>query len=83
MRKARGKANRLIKGRRVRRKFNVGDRVWVWDMSREGNLGDKLKPWWVGPAILDEMLATSIWRVKLVGGEVCIFHVDHIRPYAE
>ena len=81
MRQFRAKANRLTQGRRVNRDFKEGDIVWAWDMQREGNLGDKLRPWWVGPCTLGERISRGIWRVVFPRGAQRVYHSDHLRPF--
>ena len=61
----------------------VGQRVWVWDTGREGNLGDKLRPWWKGPLVLVARKSNSVWVVKDDAGHEWVIHSDMIRPVYE
>ena len=50
--KERDRANVRQKGRICWHPWSIGEKVWIWDMKKEGNLGDKLAPIWVGLAKL-------------------------------
>ena len=79
MRHSRAKANRLTKGKRISYGFKEGQKGWAWDMGREGNLGDKLKPWWIGPCVLGQQMVRAMWKVKLLEGLDKVYHSDHLR----
>ena len=42
----RRRANHWVKGRVKGKALELHQWVWVWDMQKEGNIGDKLAPLW-------------------------------------
>ena len=73
-------ANRRSKGRRQGQTLILGQRVWLWDTSKEGNIGDKLAPLWRGPGMLVQRLTKSTWVVEWEGRRLTL-HSDMLRPF--
>ena len=74
------KANHRTRGRRIRRTFRVGDRVWLWNTKVE-TLKDKLEPWWKGPGRLLRPITNAVWEVRGPEGKVWVRHTDMLCPY--
>ena len=60
--------------------LHLGQKVWLWDTCREGNIGDKLTPFWRGPGVLVDRVTQSTWGVQWNGRRL-ILHSDMLRPF--
>ena len=81
-RRQRDEANRCTRGRRIRRTFKIGDRVWLWNTKTE-TLRDKLEPFWKGPGHLVRPVTNVVWEVRGPDGRLWVRHSDMLRPYRE
>ena len=59
-----------------------GERVWVYNPTREKGESPKLTSLWVGPCEVLEQLSDVVYRVKMcVRGRVVVLHRDRLAPY--
>ena len=76
----RQRANWRYRHRRIQGNLDVGQKGWIWN-TKTVTLKDKLEPWWEGPAILEDRISQSVWKVRGPDGRVWTRHADMLRPY--
>jgi len=73
--------------RLINRRFQVGDRVLLWDAVRAEHREDKFSARWTGPFTLIEQISSCLWklqsdRTRGPGRQPkMIYHSDHLQPF--
>ena len=82
MEQCREQVNASRKPRQARH-FEPWQRVWVYNL-RGHDANDKLRRFWLGPAVILRRISNSIWRVRLTEQVHDInVHESLIRPYLD
>ena len=65
------------------RSIEEGDLVMVWDHRQEKNLGNKLRPRWMGPRLVDSVnqSRTSVMIKELHGNTIRKYHINDVKAY--
>lgn len=64
------------------RDFEVGERVWVYCLTRKRGLSSKLMLHWVGSSTVLAQLSDVVYWVQLVERlQVVVLHCDRLTPY--
>ncbi|KAK3933118.1 Pyruvate dehydrogenase E1 component [Frankliniella fusca] len=66
-----------------RRTFQVGNKVWLFDLQRRVGRCSKLQSWWTGPHVILDILNDVTARIQLAGSRCRprTYHVDKLAPY--
>ncbi|KAK3923898.1 Pol polyprotein [Frankliniella fusca] len=66
-----------------RHTFQVGDKVWLFDLQRRVGRCSKLQSWWTGPHVILDILNDVTARIQLAGSRCRprTYHVDKLAPY--
>lgn len=68
---------------RSRLPLEVGDKVLIYNWSRESSFSRKLEPRWIGPGKIEKKISETIFQIKMPNGRRHVYHGDMLERYAQ